>query len=94
MLHVLQCILDSRTFAWCVRPLHMHRQIIMSHNLVTEIKKKLTRSKIGQQLAFRRDQMSKITVSISIFLQMKEPSQFPRRNPISICKFAGGYMQG
>jgi hypothetical protein len=36
---VLQCNLDFRMFTWCVRPLHMHRQIIISHNLVTEIKK-------------------------------------------------------
>jgi len=55
MLAVFQCDLDSRTFTWCVRPLHMHRQIIMSHNLVTEIKKKLTRSEIVKQLAFHCD---------------------------------------
>jgi len=39
VLAVLQPDLDSGTFTWCVRPLHMHRRIIMSHNLVSEIKK-------------------------------------------------------
>jgi len=38
----------------------MHRRIIMSHNWVTEIKKKLSRSKIGQQLAFHQDMMWKL----------------------------------
>jgi hypothetical protein len=45
---VLQPDLDFRTFTWSVRPLHMHRRIIMSHNMVTEIKQKVTRRKIGK----------------------------------------------
>jgi len=49
---ILQRCLDFRTFTWCVRPLQMHRGIIMSHNLVTELKQKQTRSKIGKQIAF------------------------------------------
>jgi len=47
VLAVLQAELESRTFRWCVRPLHMHRRIIMSHNFVTEFKKQLTCSEIG-----------------------------------------------
>jgi len=47
----------------------MHRQIIMTHNFVTEIKKKLTGSEIGKQLAFQPDRTSKITVCISILPQ-------------------------
>jgi hypothetical protein len=66
----------------------------MSHNLVTEIKPKLTHSKIGKQLAFHRDQISKITVCATILPQMLEPSPSLRWNPISIWSLAGGYMQG
>jgi len=84
VLAVLQCNLDSRTFTLCIRPLHIHWRIIMSHNLVTEIKKKLTSSKIGKQLAFHRDQRSKITVCISIVPQTQKPSPSLRRNQISI----------
>jgi len=58
---VLQPTLDFITFTLCVRLLHMHSRIIMSHNLVTEIKPKLTRSKMGKQLAFHRDLTSKST---------------------------------
>jgi len=85
VLAMLQCDLDSRTFTWYVRPLHMHRRIIMSHNLVTEIKKELTHSKIGKQLAFPHDEMSKISVCISILPQTQEPSPSLCRNPIAIC---------
>jgi hypothetical protein len=81
---VLQPYLDFRTFTWCVRPLHMHRRIIMSQNLVTDIKQKLTRSPIGKQLAFHHDQTSKSTVCTSIVPQTQEPSPSLRRNPISI----------
>jgi hypothetical protein len=38
---VYQHVLESRVFAWPVRYSHMHRQIIKSHNLLTEIKTKL-----------------------------------------------------
>jgi len=81
---ILQPDLDFRTFTWCVRPLHMHRQIIMSHNLVTEIMPKLTRSKIGIQLAFHRDQTSKSTFCTTILPQTLEPLPSLRWNPISI----------
>jgi len=84
ILAILQCDVNSRTFTWCIRPLHMQRQIIMSHNFVTEIKNKLTRSEIGKQLAFQRDRTSQITVCISILPQTQEPSPSLRRNPISI----------
>jgi len=81
---VLQPDLDFRTFRWCVWTLHMHRRIIMSHNSDTEIKQKMTCSKIGKQLAFHRDQTSKSTVCTSILPQTQEPSPSLRRNPISI----------
>jgi len=81
---VIQPNFDSRTFTWSVRPLHIHRRIIMSHNLVTQIKKKLTHSKISKQLAFHHDQMSKITVCTSIVEQTQELSPSLRQNPISI----------
>jgi len=84
VLPVLRCDLDSSTFTWCVWPLHMHRWIIVSHNCVTEIKKQLTRSEIGKQLAFHRDRTSKITVCTSILLRTQEPSPYLHRNLISI----------
>jgi hypothetical protein len=49
----------------------MHRRILLSQNLVIEIKQKLKRSKIGKQLAFHRDQTSKITVFTSNLPQMQ-----------------------
>jgi hypothetical protein len=56
----------SRAFAWCIGPLHMHRRIIMSHNVVTEIKKMLTQSKIGTVIAFHRDVTSQIPICLSL----------------------------
>jgi len=44
--------MDSRTFTWCVRPLHMHRWIIMSHNFVTVIKKNWHIVKLVNNLLF------------------------------------------
>jgi len=84
----------SRAFTRCVQPLHMHRGIIISHNLVTEIKKKVAPSKIDKQIAFHWDMTLKITVSQCIALQMQEPSPCLRPNPKSICSLAGGYWQG
>jgi hypothetical protein len=81
---VLQPDLDFRTFTWCVRPLHMHSRIIMSHNVVTEIKQKLTHSKIGKHLASHRDQTPKSTVCTSIVPQTQEPSPSLCQNAISI----------
>jgi len=46
-LFVNVCDLVSRTFAWPVGPLHTHWRIILSHNLVTEIQRMLTRNKVG-----------------------------------------------
>jgi hypothetical protein len=81
---ILQPNWDSRTFTWCVQPLHMYRRIIVSYNVVTEIKEKLTRSKIGEQLAFHDDQTSKITVCTPILPQRQEPSPSLRRNLIPV----------
>ena len=91
---VLQPDLGFRTFTWCVRSLHMHRRIIISHNLVTEIKPKLTGSKIGIQLAFHHNQTSKSTVCTTRLPQTLEPLPSLRRNPICIWWLAGGYIQG
>jgi len=86
---VLQHDLDSRTFAWYIRPLHMHRWIIMSYSLVTKIKKKMTHSKIGTQITFHWYVMSKMTISLSISLLTPEQSPSLRPNPISIWRLAG-----
>jgi len=42
----------SRTFAWPIRPLHTHWRIMLSHNLVTEIQKKLTCNKVCKNCFF------------------------------------------
>jgi len=44
----------SSKFAWRVRPLHRHWRIILSHNLVTEIQKKLTRKEVGTNCFYLR----------------------------------------
>jgi hypothetical protein len=67
---------------------------IMSHNLVTDIKTKLTCSKIGKKLGFHRNQTSKIELCISILQQTQEPSPSLRRNQLSMWALDGGYMQG
>jgi hypothetical protein len=72
----------------------MHRQIIMSHNLVSEIQKMLTRSKIGKHIAFPRDQTSIITVCLSMAPLTQKPSPYLCPNPKTILWLAGGYMQG
>jgi len=84
LLVVIQPNEDSSTFIWCVQPLHMHRRIILCHNLVTEIKEKLTNSQIGTQIACRWDMMSKIAISLSDHPVTQEPSPFLCPNPNSI----------
>jgi len=59
----------------------MQRQIIISDNLVTEIKKMLTHNKIGKHIAFYKDMMLKITVCLSIHPQTQELSPGVRLNP-------------
>jgi len=89
MLAVLPPDLDSRPFAWCVRSFHMHRLLIMSHNLGTEIKQKLTLSKIDIQIAFQRNMMSKIQICLFIPPLTHEPSPCIRPNLISISWLVG-----
>jgi hypothetical protein len=84
ILAVLQCNCNSRMFIWWVQLLHMHIWIIMTHNLVTEIKKKLTGSNIGKQLSFHHYQTSTISVCICILPRTQESSPSVRQNPISI----------
>jgi len=67
----------------------MHRCIVMSQNLVTEIKKNLTRSKIGTQIAFHRDTTVKIQICLFIPPQTQEPSPSHRLILISIWRLAG-----
>jgi hypothetical protein len=83
-LRVLQNDLDSRTFVCCVWPLHMHRPIIMSHNLVTKSKKMPVSSKIGIQIAYPWIIMSKITICLSVPLLTVEPQPWLCTNPIYI----------
>ena len=81
---VLQSDLDYTIFAWCIRPLHMQRWIIMSHNLVTKNQNKLTPSKFGTQIAFQWDMMSKMTICLSVPLLMLDPSACLHPNLIPI----------
>jgi len=89
MLAIMKSDLDSRHFAWCVQSLHMHRRIIMSHNLVTEIKNNLTCSKIRTQIAFHRYLTSKIQIYLVIPPLTQKPSPCLRLNSISMWWLAG-----
>jgi len=89
VLAVLKPDLDSRPFPWCVRPLHMHRRIIMSHNLVTEFKETLSHNTIGTQIAIHRDMTSKIQICVILPQLTQGLSPRLRPNPISIWWFAG-----
>jgi hypothetical protein len=62
LLAIYRTDLKSNIFAWPVQPSHTHWWNILSHNSVTEIKKELTRSKVGTQFAFTRDRTSKLTI--------------------------------
>jgi hypothetical protein len=73
VLAVLQPQLDSSTFGWCVPPLPIHSRINISYNMVTKMKTKLTRSKIGIHITFHRDMMLKIPIYLSIPLWTQEP---------------------
>jgi len=81
---ILRPELDSGPCAWCVRPFHMHRRIIMSHNSVTEIENMLTCSKIRTKIAFHRDMTSIIQSCLCIPPLTQEPSPCLRPKPISI----------
>jgi len=89
LLVLLQSYLDSRSFEWYVRPLHMHRKIIVSHSLVTEIKKRLTQTKIGTQIAFQWHLTSKWGICVCIAPVTKEPLSFLHLNRHSVCWFTG-----
>jgi len=47
-------ILKSSTIAWPDWPSHTHWLIILSHNLITEIQKKLTSNKVGTNCFYSR----------------------------------------
>jgi hypothetical protein len=76
--------LGSGTFAWCARPLHMLRRIVISHNLVTDIKNTLTCCKISTKTAFQRDTTPKTLICLGICSMTQERSLSLRPNPISI----------
>jgi len=62
----------------------MHRQIIMSHNLVTEVKKMFTRRKIGTPITFRGDKSSVIGKCAGSVPMTNESLQFVYLNPIPV----------
>jgi len=88
VLAILQSDLGSRTFTWCIRPLHRQQWIVMSHNFVTDIKNTLTHSKIGAQIPFYWHLTSKIPICLTIPALAQEPSSCLCSNPISIWWFA------
>ena len=81
---VSQSDFEWRTLPWPILPLHMHRQIIMSHNLVTEMKEKLTGNEIDAPMTFRRDTFSNMSICLFTLLAKQEPSRFVCPDPISI----------
>ena len=54
--------------------MHIHRPIMVSHNLVTEIKDQLTCNKICTQIAFHRVMTSKSQICHFIPPMTQEPS--------------------
>jgi len=58
--------------------------MMMSHHLVTEIKKMLTRSKIGTPITFRGDKSSIITNCAGSVPMTNEPLQYVHLNPIPV----------
>lgn len=65
---------ESGTFVLCIVLLNIHRKIIMSHDMVTEIKKILSCSEIETQCAFQCDTTSKIAICLFIPPVMQERS--------------------
>jgi len=88
-LAAIWCHLDSTAVTWRVWLFHTYRRTIMSHNSVTEIKKKLTCSNIGTHLPFHRHMTSKTPNYLFHPPLMQEPSSSLGSNPISIWWFAG-----
>jgi len=86
ILVILQPDLQSHTFAWCVRLLHMHRQIVMSHNLATGSINQLTQSKSCTPIAFRIDWMSRIVNCIRIAHATNRLSPLFHLYPIAILR--------
>jgi hypothetical protein len=62
----------------------MNRRIIMSHTLVTEIKKMVTHSKVGTLITFHRDMSSIITNCAGSGKMTKEPLQYVDLNPVPV----------
>jgi len=56
----------------------------MSHNLITEIKKMLTQSRMGTPMTFHRDESSMITNCAGSVLMTNELVQYVHLNPISV----------
>jgi len=81
---VKQLVLESRTFVWPIGPLHMHRIIITSHNVVTENKKILKRINIDTPMTFCRDMSSIITYCACLVQMIYEPIQYVHLKPFPV----------
>ena len=62
----------------------MHRQIIMSHNVVTQIKKIVTHIKIDTLITFGGDISSIITYCAGSVQMTYEPIQYVHLNPFPV----------
>jgi len=80
--------IESRTVQWPFRHLHMHRQSIISHTMVTEIKNKLPCSTIDTCIGFQRDTQSKTESCLFSPPATHEPSPFLHRSLTSMCSSA------
>ena len=85
--------LESGPFTWCVCPLHIHKQILMSHNRVAEVKKKLTQSKIGTQLVFHSNMLPKIQFCLLFPHDAGAVNMYLSKSDIHTVIPWGGYMQ-
>jgi hypothetical protein len=64
--------------------LHMHRQIITSHNLVTKIKNILTHIKIDTPMTFCADMLSMITYRAGSVQMTYKPIHYVHLNPFPV----------
>lgn len=63
-IHCQSTWLKSRTLEWPLWPFHMHRPMIMAHNLVTEIQKLVTGYKIDTPITCCGDKSSIMTYCV------------------------------
>jgi len=76
--------LEFRTFVWPVRLLHLHSGTIVSHNVVTEIKKIVSCNKIDTAITFCGNMSSIITYCTGCVQVTNEAIKYVNLNPFPV----------